>query len=55
MRVLMIEDDRKLCVLIRDVLQEEGILIDLVYDGDTGLEPALRDVYDVIVVDWMFT
>jgi DNA-binding response OmpR family regulator len=53
MRVLVIEDDRKLGRLIAEVLEEEQIGIDLVFDGDTGLELALRDVYDVIVVDWM--
>lgn len=53
MRVLVLEDDRKLARLIAEVLQEEQIDADLAYDGDTGLELALLDVYDVIVVDWM--
>lgn len=53
MRVLVIEDDRKLARLIADVLEEEQISADLAFDGDTGLELALRDIYDVVVVDWM--
>lgn len=53
MRVLVIEDDRKLARLIAEVLNDEQIEVDLAHDGDTGLELALRDIYDVIVVDWM--
>lgn len=53
MRVLVIEDDRKLANLIAEVLKDEQIDVDLAHDGDAGLELALRDIYDVIVVDWM--
>jgi len=53
MRVLVIEDDRKLAALMATVLKEEGIEADVAHEGDTGLELALRDVYDVIVIDWM--
>ena len=53
MRVLVIEDDRKLARLIKRVLESERIDADLAFDGDDGVEFALRDVYDVAVVDWM--
>lgn len=53
MRVLVIEDDQRLCRLIVSVLEEEQMVIDVAHDGTTGLDLALRGTYDVVVVDWM--
>jgi DNA-binding response OmpR family regulator len=53
MRVLLIEDDKRLAALVARVVDEEGIGIDVAHDGDTGLELALRGTYDVVIVDWM--
>lgn len=53
MRILLIEDDKRLSHLICKVLKEEGFSVDAAMDGDTGLEIALRGAYDVAVVDWM--
>ncbi len=53
MRVLLIEDDQRLTRLIERVLAEEQLSVDVAHDGDTGLELALRGIYDVAIVDWM--
>lgn len=53
MRVLLIEDDARLTRLVARVLEEEGFAVDTANDGGTGLELALRGVYDVAVIDWM--
>lgn len=53
MRILLIEDDKRLCALVRSVLEQESFSVDVANDGDTGLELALRTVYDVAIVDWM--
>jgi DNA-binding response OmpR family regulator len=53
MRILLIEDDKRLARLIGSVLEEEHFAFDIVHDGDTGLELALRGIHDVVVVDWM--
>jgi len=53
MRVLLIEDDKRLARLIGTVLEEEQIAFDIVHDGDTGLELALRGIHDVAIIDWM--
>ena len=53
MRVLVIEDDRRLAKLIERVLRDEQHAVDVANDGDTGLELALRDAHDVAIVDWM--
>ena len=53
MRVLLIEDDKRLSVLIRKVLESEHFNVDVAYDGDEGVEIALRGAHDVAIVDWM--
>ena len=53
MRVLLIEDDKRLARLVGTVLEEEHIAFDIVHDGDTGLELALRGIHDVAIIDWM--
>jgi two-component system, OmpR family, response regulator len=53
MRILLIEDDARLLRLVKQVLEEEGYVVDTAADGDTGLELALRGMYEVAVVDWM--
>jgi two-component system, OmpR family, response regulator len=53
MRILVIEDDHRLAYLIRKVLESEHFSVDLAYDGDLGLEIALRGAHDVAVIDWM--
>jgi DNA-binding response OmpR family regulator len=53
MRVLIIEDDKRLSTLICKVLQEEGFSVDMAHDGDIGLEIALRGAHDIAILDWM--
>ena len=53
MRILVIEDDRRLAGLIHEVLTDEGFDVDAAYDGAAGLELALRGTYDVAIIDWM--
>jgi DNA-binding response OmpR family regulator len=53
MRVLIIEDDRRLARLIAGVLAEEGFAVDIAHDGETGLDLALGGAFDVAIVDWM--
>jgi len=51
MRVLVIEDDRELAEAIGVGLRREQMAVDLAFDGDAGLERALVNGYDVIVLD----
>ncbi len=53
MRILLIEDDKRLAALVSSVLEQENFSVDVANDGDTGLELALRGVHDVAIVDWM--
>jgi DNA-binding response OmpR family regulator len=53
MRLLLIEDDLRLSKLIAKVLQEDGVDVDTAADGETGMDLALRGMYDVAIIDWM--
>jgi DNA-binding response OmpR family regulator len=50
-RVLVIEDDRELAETIGVGLRREQMAVDLAFDGDAGLERALANGYDVVVLD----
>jgi DNA-binding response OmpR family regulator len=53
MRILLIEDDKKLSALIHKALEREGFSVDASFNGDEGVEIALRGAHDVAIVDWM--
>ena len=53
MRVLLVEDDRKLSAAICRLLEKERITADPVYDGNDGLDWALSSEYDAIILDVM--
>jgi len=53
MRVLLIEDDRRLVRALRRVLEEERYVVDEAFDGIEGEELARTGEYDFIVLDWM--
>ncbi|MFI1100619.1 response regulator transcription factor [Streptomyces melanogenes] len=51
MRVLVVEDDERLAELLRRGLSGDGFAVDVAHDGLRGLECALGNDYDVIVLD----
>lgn len=53
MRILVVEDDRKLVQVLRQGLKENGFAVDTAADGNLGLELALDTDYDAIVLDLM--
>ncbi|MEJ2263446.1 MAG: response regulator transcription factor [Anaerolineales bacterium] len=53
MRILIIEDDKRLTYLMRKVLEAEKFSVDIAHDGDLGVEIALRGSHDIAIVDWM--
>ncbi len=53
MRVLVVEDDRRLVRALRRVLEEERYVVDEAFDGIDGEELAREGEYDAIVLDWM--
>ena len=53
MHILVVEDEQRLAFLLRRVLLEERHTVDLAHDGETGLDLALSDTYDVVILDVM--
>lgn len=51
MRILVIEDERKLADFIRRALREDGHAVDVRYDGLEGAHLALVEEYDTMVLD----
>ena len=51
MRVLVIEDERGVSSFVKKGLEENGIQVTQAFDGATGLKTALRNKFDVIVLD----
>ncbi|MDH6136756.1 DNA-binding response OmpR family regulator [Kitasatospora sp. MAA4] len=53
MRVLVVEDERRLAAALQRGLQAEGISVDVAHDGPQGLWLAGEHDYDVILLDIM--
>ena len=53
MRALIVEDDRAIGEFVERGLREAGFAVDQASDGETGLELALSEPYDVAIVDLM--
>src|SRR5512143_433338 len=53
MRILLIEDNRRLSDSLRATLEEDGYAVDGAYDGIEGEDLAVFTPYDVIILDVM--
>jgi DNA-binding response OmpR family regulator len=51
MRVLVIEDEQKMADLLKRGLEEEGMQVEVAYDGDTGLKAGKEHNFDLILLD----
>jgi DNA-binding response OmpR family regulator len=52
-RILVVEDDPKMQLGLRDNLEFEGFDVNVVSDGREGLEELLSDAYDLVILDVM--
>lgn len=53
MRILVVEDDENLAMVVKSGLEENGYAVDWVADGLSGSEIALAYQYDLIILDIM--
>lgn len=53
MRILVVEDEKKLAMFIRKALREAGFAVDVTHNGDEALELASNTPFDAIVLDIM--
>jgi DNA-binding response OmpR family regulator len=50
-RILIVEDEKKLAGFIRRALREDGHAVDVCHDGNDAVALALNENYDAIVLD----
>lgn len=53
MKVLIVEDERKIARALKLGFEQERAVVEVFYDGREGMSAALGDDYDVIVLDRM--
>jgi DNA-binding response OmpR family regulator len=53
MRLLVIEDETGIARFLKEGLEEEYFAVDIAFDGKSGLDLAMTNDYDLIMVDWM--
>lgn len=53
MRLLVVDDERRLARALQHGLAREGYAVDIAHDGASGLDAALSGSYDAIVLDLM--
>ena len=53
MRILVVEDNKRLSDSLRRTLEDDGYAIDTAYNGLDGEEMALMGTYDIIILDIM--
>ncbi|CAN5308694.1 response regulator transcription factor [soil metagenome] len=51
MRILIVEDEHRIANTIKKGLEDEHYAVDVAYDGETGLDLASEENYDLIILD----
>jgi DNA-binding response OmpR family regulator len=52
-RILVVDDEQDILDPIRYALEREGFFVETALDGETGLDRARRESYDVVILDIM--
>ena len=53
MRILIVEDEKKVAAFIKKGLEEETYAVDIAIDGEEGLHLGEQNQYDLIILDLM--
>lgn len=53
MRILVVEDDVRLAEALARILEDNGYTVDMVHDGQAGIDYGESGTYDVIIMDVM--
>lgn len=53
MRILFVEDEHKIAAAVKKGLEQESYAVDVFYDGDDGMDNALSNEYDLVILDRM--
>ena len=53
MRLLIVEDEVHLAEAMKELLRKKNYIVDMCHNGEEGLDNALTDIYDLILLDIM--
>ena len=53
MRILIVEDEKRLADTLAELLHRRGYAVDVSYDGVSGLDNARSGIYDLVLLDAM--
>ena len=53
MKLLVVDDERRIAESIKQGLEQEGYAVDVAFDGEDGYNAAWADEYDAIILDVM--
>jgi len=53
MKLLLVQDDKKIATAVKRGLEAEGFSVDVAYDGDDGLWRATEGSYELVILDIM--
>ena len=53
MRILVIEDEKGIAEAIQAILENHRYEVDIVFDGESGLDYILTGLYDLVLLDIM--
>lgn len=52
-QILIIDDDEKMCQLVKKGLEADAYMVDIAHDGVSGLEKISNTKYDLVILDIM--
>lgn len=53
MKILLVEDEKRMSEALSEILKQEKYDVDVCYDGISGRDSAISGIYDIIVLDIM--
>ncbi len=53
MRILIVEDEKRLAETLADIVAQNKDIADICHDGKSGLDNALSNIYDAVILDVM--
>lgn len=53
MRLLLVEDEKRMAEALKSILEKENYMVDVMHDGVSGFDAAATDAYDILILDVM--
>lgn len=53
MKILLVEDEKRMSEALSEILRQEKYDADVCYDGISGRDAAISGIYDIIILDVM--